>query len=121
MRPTVTAPPTIDRMSIGLRPNRSPSTPQMGLAIASARPDALADAAVHRSRSCPVWTPRSFEIKIERKGNAKLKPKIAMNSANQSAARLRLQLTPPELIGGVVERGSVDRVMSPRFRRSGRT
>jgi len=41
-------------------------------------------------------------MKIDRKGKAKLKPKIAVNSANQSAARLRRQLTPPLLIGGVV-------------------
>jgi hypothetical protein len=45
-------------------------------------------------------------MKIERKGYAKLKPKIAVNSANHSAARLRRQLTPPELIGGIVPRGS---------------
>lgn len=48
-------------------------------------------------------------MKIERNGNAKLKPKIAVNSANHSAARLRRQLTPPGLTGGVVARGSVDR------------
>jgi len=60
-------------------------------------------------------------MKIERNGNAKLKPKIAVNSANHSAARLRRQLTPPGLIGGVVARGSVDRVRRSRFRRFGRT
>jgi uncharacterized protein (DUF2062 family) len=32
-------------------------------------------------------------MKIERNGKAKLKPKMAMNSANQSATRLRLQST----------------------------
>jgi hypothetical protein len=32
-------------------------------------------------------------MKIDRKGNAKLKPKMAVNSANQSAARLRRQST----------------------------
>jgi hypothetical protein len=41
-------------------------------------------------------------MKTGMNGNAKLKPKIAVNSANQSAARLRRQLTPPVLIGGVV-------------------
>src|ERR1700687_4276304 len=54
-------------------------------------------------------------MKIERNGNAKLKPKIAMNSANQSAARLRRQLTPPGLIGGVVARGSVPRAGSQQL------
>ena len=68
----------------------------------------LATAAVHRSSSRPVGTPRSACRKIERNGKAKLKPKIAVNSANHSAARFRRQLTPPELIGGVVCRGSVD-------------
>lgn len=48
-------------------------------------------------------------MKIERNGKAKLKPKIAVNSANHSAARLRRQLTPPALTGGEVERvGSLD-------------
>jgi hypothetical protein len=74
-----------------------------------ANPEMLATAAVHRSSSRPVGTPRSECRKIERKGNAKLNPNIAVNSANQSAARLRRQLTPPELIGGVVCRGSMDR------------
>ena len=32
-------------------------------------------------------------MKIERNGKAKLNPKMAVNSANQSAARLRRQLT----------------------------
>jgi hypothetical protein len=32
-------------------------------------------------------------MKIERNGKAKLKPKMAVNSANQSAARLRRQST----------------------------
>jgi hypothetical protein len=41
-------------------------------------------------------------MKTGMKGKAKLKPKIAVNSANHSAARLRRQLTPPVLIGGVV-------------------
>src|ERR1700736_3706955 len=54
-------------------------------------------------------------MKIDRKGNAKLKPKIAMNSANQSAARLRRQLTPPGLMGGVVARGSVPRAGSQQL------
>lgn len=58
-------------------------------------------------------------MKIERNGNAKLKPKIAVNSANHSAARLRRQSTPPGLSGGVVARGSVDRVRSPTGRRLG--
>src|SRR5581483_5510799 len=93
IRPTVIAPPSIERMSIGLRPNRSPSIPQIGLAMAIATPEALADTAVQRSRSRPAWTPRSCERKIERNGNAKLKPKIAVNSANHSAARLRFQST----------------------------
>jgi len=93
----------------------------MGLAIAIDRPDTLADAAVQRSRSWPGCTPRSCEMKIDRNGNAKLKPKIAVNSANHSAARLRRQSMPPELIGGVVARGSVDSVMRQEFRRFGRT
>jgi hypothetical protein len=92
-----------------LRPYRSPITPQIGLAIPIERPDALAAAAVHRYRSRLECTPRSWEMKIERNGNAKLKPEIAVNSANHSAARLRRQLTPPGLTGGVVARGSVDR------------
>src|SRR5437016_8971955 len=99
----------------------SPSTPQMGLATAMDRPDTLADAAVHRSRLWPGRTPRSCEMKIDRNGNAKLNPKMAVNSANQSAARLRRQSTPPALIGGVVARGSVDRATGQGFRRSGRT
>src|SRR5437660_2734065 len=73
----------------------SPSTPQMGLATAMDRPDTLADAAVHRSRSWPGRTPRSCEMKIERNGNAKLNPKMAVNSANHRAARLRRQSTSP--------------------------
>ena len=56
-------------------------------------------------------------MKIERKGNAKLNPKIAVNSANQSAARLRRQSTTdvPSLGGssgredGVPKGGSVPR------------
>ena len=32
-------------------------------------------------------------MKMLKKGNAKLKPKIAVNSANHSAARLRFQST----------------------------
>ena len=112
MSPTNSAPPTIERTSMGLRPKRSPRTPQTGLATASAMPDALADAAVHRYRSLPVRTPRSWLMKIERNGNAKLKPKIAVNSANHSAARFRRQLIPPELIGGTVARGSLDRGLS---------
>jgi hypothetical protein len=39
-------------------------------------------------------------MKIERNGKAKLKPKIAVNSANQSPARLRRQSTPPGPSGG---------------------
>src|SRR5690242_7284369 len=99
----------------------SPSTPQMGLATAIDRPETLAEAAVHRSRSWPECRPRSCEMKIDRNGNAKLKPKIAVNSANQSAARFRRQLTPPALMGGVVARGSVDRAIGQEFRRFGRT
>src|ERR1051325_2062537 len=83
----------------------------MGLAIAIEIPDALTAAAVHRSRSLPCRTPRSWDRKIGMNGNAKLKPKIAVNSANHSAARLRRQFTPPELIAGTVARGSVDRVL----------
>jgi len=41
-------------------------------------------------------------MKIERNGNAKLKPKIAVNSANHRAARLRRHSTPPGLMGGDV-------------------
>src|SRR5207245_4031248 len=50
-------------------------------------------------------------------GNAKLNPKIAVNSANHNAARLRRQFTPPELTGGggTVARGSVDRGQRPRI------
>jgi hypothetical protein len=95
-------------MSIGLRPKRSPRIPQIGLAIAIENPDALAEAAVQRSRSLPAATPRSWCRKIGRNGNAKLKPKMAVNSANHSAARLRRQLTPPALTGGTVARGLLD-------------
>jgi hypothetical protein len=58
-------------------------------------------------------------MKIERKGKAKLNPKMAVNSANHSAARLRFQSTvvaPPPLDGrsgrdeGVPIGGSVPRV-----------
>jgi len=35
-------------------------------------------------------------MKIDRKGNAKLNPKMAVNSANHRAARLRRQSTSPE-------------------------
>jgi hypothetical protein len=58
-------------------------------------------------------------MKIERKGNAKLNPKMAVNSANQSAARFRRQSTtetPPALdersgrAVGVPSGGSVPRV-----------
>src|ERR1041385_4098689 len=83
----------------------------MGLAIAIEIPEALTAAAVQRSRSLPWRTPRSWERKIGMNGKAKLKPKIAVNSANHSAARLRRQFTPPELIGGTVARGSLDRVL----------
>jgi hypothetical protein len=58
-------------------------------------------------------------MKIEMKGNAKLKPKIAVNSANQSAARLRRQLTPPGFSGGVVAYGSPSSSY-PESRRAGR-
>jgi hypothetical protein len=47
-------------------------------------------------------------MKMERKGNAKLNPKMAVNSANQSAARLRRQSMPgfpPAGGGGLVPRG----------------
>src|SRR5205814_9598359 len=93
--PTVIPPPSIERMSIGLRPKRSPRMPQTGLAIAIARPEALAETAVQRSRSRPWLTPRSCEMKIDRNGNAKLNPKMAVNSANHRAARLRRQSTSP--------------------------
>src|SRR2546430_3171000 len=96
--------------------------PQMRLATAIERPDALAEAAVQRSRSWPGCTPRSCEMKIERNGNAKLKPKIAVNSANHNAARLRRQSTLPGLMGGVVARGSgVDSARRREFRRFGPT
>jgi hypothetical protein len=61
--------------------------------MAIARPDALAAAAVQRSRSLPEATWRSCAMKIERNGKAKLKPKMAVNSANHRAARLRRQST----------------------------
>src|SRR5258706_10284856 len=93
MRPMVRPPPTIERRSIGLRPYRSPRTPQIGLATAIDSPDTLPAAAVHRSRSRPGCTARSCEMKIDRNGKAKLNPKMAMNSANQRAARLRRQST----------------------------
>ena len=115
INPTVIAPPTIERSSIGLRPKRSPNTPQIGLATARANPDALAEAAVHRSRSRPACTPRSLDRKMERNGNAKLNPKIAVNSANHSAARLRRQFTPPALTGGTVARGSIDSGQDPKI------
>jgi hypothetical protein len=47
-------------------------------------------------------------MKIERNGNAKLNPKMAVNSANQSAARFRRQSMPglpPPAGGGFVPRG----------------
>src|ERR1700730_16334316 len=87
-------------MSIGFRPSRSPSTPQIGLAMAIDRPDTLPAAAVHRSSSRPAGTPKSWWMKMERKGKAKLKPKMAVNSANQSAARLRRQSMPGLPPGG---------------------
>src|ERR1700682_454842 len=87
-------------MSIGLRPYLSPRMPQIGLAIAIERPETLAVAAVHRSSSAPLGTPRSWWMKIERNGKAKLKPKIAMNSANHSATRFRRQSIPPGPRGG---------------------
>src|SRR5206468_2152132 len=118
--PTVIPPPSIERKSIGLRPNRSPSTPQMGLATAIESPETLAEAAVHRSSSLPAGTPRSWCRKIDRNGNAKLNPKIAVNSANHSAARLRRQSTPPALMGGTVARGSFARAKNREWRRSGR-
>src|SRR5487761_1065054 len=47
-------------------------------------------------------------MKIERNGKAKLNPKMAMNSANHRATRLRRQSTPPGPSGGgFVARGSV--------------
>src|SRR6266436_2269611 len=106
MRPTVSAPPTIERRSIGLRPNLSPRMPQIGLATPMDSPAMLPAAAVHRSRSRPGCTPRSCEMKIERNGKAKLNPNMAVNSANHSAARLRFQ--------------STDEVHSPFEGRSGR-
>jgi len=78
--------------------------------MAMESPDTLADAAVQRSSWLPAGTPRSWCRKIDRNGNAKLNPKMAVNSANHSAARLRRQSTPPALIGGTVARASVDRV-----------
>src|SRR5450759_166859 len=93
--------------------------PQIGLATAIERPETLPAAAVQRSRARPACTPRSCDMKIDRKGKAKLNPKIAVNSANQSAARLRLQSTvevPSPFEGrsgredGVPSGGSVPRV-----------
>ncbi len=46
-------------------------------------------------------------MKIDRNGKAKLNPKMAVNSANQSAARLRRQSIPPGPTGGLVASGSV--------------
>jgi hypothetical protein len=53
-------------------------------------------------------------MKMDRKGKAKLKPKMAVNSANQSAARLRRQSMPGfppggGLVPGVGAGGSVAR------------
>src|ERR1700687_4397939 len=93
MRPTVIAPPSIERMSIGLRPNRSPRTPQIGLAIAIVSPETLPAGAVQRVGVRAGGVPRGGEGKIHMKGKEKLKPKIAVNSANQSATRLRRQST----------------------------
>src|SRR6202165_3185874 len=93
--------------------------PQIGLATAIEKPDTLATAAVQKYRSRPPPTCRSCEMKIEIKGNAKLKPNIAVNSANHSAARLRRQLTPPGFIGGVVALGSVLRAGGRASRRCG--
>src|SRR6185437_5985806 len=73
--------------------NRSPRTPQIGLAIAIETPDALAEAAAQRSSSRPLCTPRSCDRKMDRNGNANENPKMAVNSANQSAARFRFQST----------------------------
>jgi hypothetical protein len=64
-------------------------------------------------------------MKIDRKGKAKLNPKMAVNSANQSAARLRRQSTteiPSPFEGrsgrgdGVPRGGSVPRVEHPIWR-----
>src|SRR2546421_11093635 len=96
--------------------------PQMGLATAIERPDALAEAAVQRSRSWPGCTPRACEMKIERKGNAKLKPKIAVDSAHNNAARLHRRTTPPGLMGGVGAQGAgVDSAARREFGRLGPT
>ncbi|HET7465169.1 MAG TPA: hypothetical protein VFL29_00750 [Candidatus Dormibacteraeota bacterium] len=48
-------------------------------------------------------------MKIERKGKAKLKPKMAVNSANQSAARLRRQSTADFGVGSAVLRSTAAR------------
>jgi hypothetical protein len=93
----------------------------MGLATAIENPETLATAAVQRSSSLPCGTPRSLEMKIDRKGKAKLNPKIAVNSANHRAARLRRQSIPPGPSGGLVARGSVLSWESSAARRSGRT
>src|ERR1700676_644724 len=100
-------------MSIGFRPYRSPRMPQIGLAIAIDRPETLAVAAVQRSSCDPFGTPRFWWMKIDRNGKAKLNPKIAMNSANHNAARLRRQSIPPGPVGGLVARGSVLRCECP--------
>src|ERR1700686_5329893 len=95
-------------MGIGFRPHRSPRMPQVGLAIAIDSPETLAVAAVQRSSCDPFGTPRSWWMKIDRNGKAKLKPKMAMNSANHRATRLRRRSIPPGPGGGgFVARGSV--------------
>jgi hypothetical protein len=86
-------PPTIARISIGLRPYRSASAPQRGLVAARVSPVTLAEIPVQNASWLPLGTCSSRWRKSGRKGKAKEKPRIAVNSASQSAARLRRQST----------------------------
>jgi hypothetical protein len=86
-------PPIMARTSIGLRPYRSASLPQIGLVRASANPVALADTPVQKESSGPLGICSSRWRNSGRNGKAKEKPMMAVNSASQRAARFRRQLT----------------------------
>ena len=65
----------------------------MGLVRASAKPVALAATPVQKESSGPLGMCSSRWRKSGRKGKAKEKPRMAVNSASQSAARFLRQLT----------------------------
>src|ERR671937_810721 len=65
----------------------------MGLVRASASPVAPAEMPAQKDRTGPFGMCSSRCRKRGRKGNAKEKPRIAVNSASQRAARFRRQLT----------------------------